>query len=51
MAQPGAQLAPGQQVTFSYGDKGNEELLLLYGPRLPPAGPHHLLGMYVQYEL
>jgi len=51
VARPGAQLAPGQQVTFSYGDKGNEELLLLYGARLPHAGPHHLLGIFVQYKL
>ncbi|KAK9841855.1 hypothetical protein WJX81_007488 [Elliptochloris bilobata] len=36
VARAGAALAPGQQVTFSYGDKGNEELLLLYGFTLEP---------------
>ena len=34
VAQPGTALAPGQQVTFSYSDKGNEELLMLYGAAL-----------------
>ena len=38
VAQPGTALTPGQQVTFSYGDKGNEELLMLYGAA--PARAH-----------
>jgi hypothetical protein len=33
---------PGQELTISYGDKGNEELLLLYGFALP-ANPHDTL--------
>lgn len=39
VAQPGMALTPGRQVTFSYGDKGNEELLMLYG-----AAPAHAHG-------
>jgi hypothetical protein len=32
----------GEELTISYGDKGNEELLLLYGFALP-ANPHETL--------
>ncbi len=36
VAPSGVPLAPGEQVAISYGnDKGNEELLLLYGARPP----------------
>lgn len=38
MCCPGA----GEELTISYGDKGNEELLLLYG-FAQPANPHETL--------
>ncbi|KAG2450452.1 hypothetical protein HYH02_004954 [Chlamydomonas schloesseri] len=41
----GAAVRPGQELFISYGDKSNEELLMLYG-FATPGNPHEYLMLY-----